>query len=138
MFSEVVSYDFPLHVPLHEDFLYLSSALPETQKALRIKKAICVVRSDSIIGVTLQVLSLFEFKSVDDVRARKLREMLTFHTNPHAVHCRLALKDDCERQSVLERRGRFVNSKRELSIFAVHEQLISTIYGQRILPVAGL
>ena len=98
MFSEVVSYDFPLHVPLHEDFLYLSSALPETQKALRIKKAICVVRSDSIIEVTLQVLSLFEFKSVDDVRARKLREMLTFHTNPHAVHCRLALKDDCERQ----------------------------------------
>ena len=62
MFSEVVSYDFPLHVPLHEDFLYHSSALPETQKALRVKKAICVVRSDSI---TLQVLSLFEFKSVD-------------------------------------------------------------------------
>ena len=98
MFSEVVSYDFPLHVPLHEDFLYLSSALPETQKALRIKKAICVVRSYSIIGVTLQVLSLFEFKSVDDVRAGKLREMLTFHTNPHAVHGRLTLKDDCERQ----------------------------------------
>ena len=52
MFSEVVSYDFPSHVPLHEYFWYLSSALPETQKVLRVKKAICVVRSDSIIGVT--------------------------------------------------------------------------------------
>ena len=58
MFSEVVSYDFPSH----EYFWYLSSALPEIQKALRVKNAIYVVRSDSI---TLQVLSLFEFKSVD-------------------------------------------------------------------------
>ena len=42
---------------------------PETQKALRIKKTIVVevVRSDSIIGV----LSLFEFKSIDDVGAGK-------------------------------------------------------------------
>ena len=46
----------------------------------------------------LQVLSLFEFKSVDDVGAGKLREMLTLHTNPHAVHGRFTLKDDCERQ----------------------------------------
>ena len=61
MFSEVVSYDFPSH----EYFWYLSSALPEIQKALRVKKAIYVVRSDSIIGVTLRVLSLFVFKSVD-------------------------------------------------------------------------
>ena len=41
---------------------------------------------------------LFEFKSVDDVGAGKLREMLTLHTNPHAVHGRFTLKDDCERQ----------------------------------------
>ena len=33
------------------------------------------------------------------------------------------------------RRGRFVDSKRELSIDVVHEQLISTIYEQSILPV---
>ena len=31
--------------------------------------------------------------------------------------------------------GRFVNSKRELSIDLVHEQLISTIYEQSISPV---
>ena len=37
--------------------------------------------------------------------------------------------------SVLERRGRFV-SQRELSIYVVHEQLISTTYEQSILPVA--
>ena len=43
-------------------------------------------------------MSLFEFKSVDDVGAGKLREMLTLHTNPHAVHGRLTLKDDFERQ----------------------------------------
>ena len=49
-------------------------------------------RSHSIIFL------LFEFKSVDDVGAGKLREMLTLHTNPHAVHGRFTLKDDCERQ----------------------------------------
>ena len=35
----------------------------------------------------------------------------------------------------MERRGRFVNSKRALSIDAVHEQLRSTIYEQSISPV---
>ena len=49
-------------------------------------------RSHSIIFL------LSEFKSVDDVGAGKLREMLTLHTNPHAVHGRFTLKDDCERQ----------------------------------------
>ena len=39
---------------------------------------------------------LFEFKSVDDVDAGKLREMLTLHTNPHSVHGRFTLKDDGE------------------------------------------
>ena len=28
----------------------------------------------------------------------KFREMLTLHTNLHAVHGRFTLKDDCERQ----------------------------------------
>ena len=63
--------------------------------------------------------------------------MVTLHTNPHAVYGRLTLKDDSERQ-FWNAGALFVNSKRELSIFAVHEQLISTIYGQRILPVAAL
>ena len=49
-------------------------------------------RSHSIIFL------VFEFKSVDDVGAGKLREMLTLHTNPHAVHGRFTPKDDCERQ----------------------------------------
>ena len=43
-------------------------------------------------------MPLFEFKSVDDVSAGKLREMLTLHTNPHAVHGSFTPKDDCERQ----------------------------------------
>ena len=80
-------------------------------------------------------MSLFEFKSVDDVGAAKRREMLTLHTNPHALHGRLTLKGDCKRQVSLERRNRFVNSKRELSIDVVHEQLISTVNEQSISPV---
>ena len=43
------------------------------------------------------IFLLFEFKSFDDVGAGKLKEMLTLHTNPHAVHGRFTLKDDCER-----------------------------------------
>ena len=79
-------------------------------------------------------MSLFEFKSVDDVGAGKLREMLTLHINQQAVHGRLTLKDDCECQ-VWNAGAVFVNSKRELSITVVHEQLISTIYEQSISPV---
>ena len=50
------------------------------------------------MGVTIFFL-MFEFISqLDDVGAGKLREMLTLHTNRHAVHGRFTLKDDCERQ----------------------------------------
>ena len=41
----------------------------------------------------------FSSRSVDDVGAGMLREMLTLHTaNKHGVHGRFTLKDDCERQ----------------------------------------
>ena len=60
--------------------------------------------------------------------------MLALHSNRYAVHGRFTLKDDCERQ-VWNAWGRFVNSKRELSIDVVHEQLRSTIYEQGISPV---
>ena len=55
MFSQMVSWDFPLHGPLHEYFLYLVSAPPQKKPEgiANLKKAICVVRSDLIIGVTL-------------------------------------------------------------------------------------
>ena len=94
-----VSYDFLLHGLLHEYFLYLVSAPPGKPRRrcepeegyLRCSKRFDH-RSHSIIFL------LFEFKSVDDVGAGKLREMLTLHTNPHAVHGRFTLKDDCERQ----------------------------------------
>ena len=59
--------------------------------------------------------------------------MLALHSNRHAVHGKFTLKDDSA--SRLERRDRFVNSKRELSIDVVHEQLRSTIYEQGISPV---
>ena len=53
-FSQMVSYDFLSHEPLHGYFLYLVSAPPENpQGVANLKKAICVVRSDSIMGVTL-------------------------------------------------------------------------------------
>ena len=91
MILQVVSCDFSLH----EYFLYLAYApLPpptETQKALRIKKAIGVVRSDSIIGVLSSQLMMLAL-------GNQIREMLTLHTNPHAVHGSFTLKDDYERQ----------------------------------------
>ena len=34
MFSQVVSYDFPLHRPLHENFLYLALAPPENPEGV--------------------------------------------------------------------------------------------------------
>ena len=34
MFSQVVSYDFPLHGPLHEYFLYLAPAPPENPEGV--------------------------------------------------------------------------------------------------------
>ena len=41
----------------------------------------------------------YSSRSVDDVSAGKVREMLTLHTvNQHGVHGRFTLKDDCERQ----------------------------------------
>ena len=87
MFSQMFSYDFLLHGALHGYSLYLVSAPPEkpTRRCepeegyLRCSKRFDH-RSHSIIFL------LFEFKSVDDVGAGKLREMLTLHTNPHAVH----------------------------------------------------
>ena len=53
MFSQMVSYDFPLHGLLHEYFLYLVSAPRNPEGIANLKKAICVVRNDSIIGVAL-------------------------------------------------------------------------------------
>ena len=99
MFSQMVSYDFPLYGPLQDYLLYLVSDPPGEPRRrcepeegyLRCSKRFDH-RSHSIIFL------LFEFKSVDDVGAGKLREMLTLHTNPHAVHGRFTLKDDCERQ----------------------------------------
>ena len=83
------------------DTFCTSSPLPlkNPEGVANLKKAICVVRSDSIDHRSHSIICLlFEFKSVDDVGAGKLREMLTLHTNPHAVHGRFTLKDDCERQ----------------------------------------
>ena len=53
MFSQMVSYDFLLHEPL--DTFCTLSALPlkNPQSVANLKNAICVVRSDSIMGVTL-------------------------------------------------------------------------------------
>ena len=72
------------------DTFCTSSALPlkNPQSVANLKEATCVVRSDSIMGVT----------QLDDVGAGKLREMLALHSNRHAVHGRFTLKDDCERQ----------------------------------------
>ena len=72
--------------------------------------------------------------------------MLTLHTDPHTVHgSTFILKDGCQPLlgvvnkatvlSVSVRTGHFMNSKRKLPINVVHEQLISTIYEQSIIPI---
>ena len=94
MFSQMVSYDFSLHEPLHGYFLYLVSAPPEKPRR-RCEPEEGYLRCSKRFAI---ICLLFEFKSVDDVGAGKLREMLTLHTNPHAVHGRFTLTDDCERQ----------------------------------------
>ena len=54
MFSQMVTYEFLLHEPLHGYFLYLVCAPPEKPtKRCEPEEGICVVRSDSIMGVTL-------------------------------------------------------------------------------------
>ena len=88
MFSQMVSYDFLLHEPLHGYFLYLVCAPPEKptkrcepkQGYLRCSKRFDHGSHSIIFG------------------AGKLREMLALHSNRHAVHGRFTLKDDCERQ----------------------------------------
>ena len=98
MFSQMVSYDFLLHEPL--DTFCTLSALPlkNPQSVANLKKAICVVRSDSIMAVTLYFFYCSSLSQLDDVGAGKLREMLALHSNRHAVHGRFTLKDDCARQ----------------------------------------
>ena len=51
--AKSIYYYFLLHEPLHGYFLYLVSAPPEKPTRRCEPEAICVVGSDSIIGVTL-------------------------------------------------------------------------------------
>ena len=72
--------------------------LKNPQGVANLKKAIYVVRSDSIMGVTLYFFYCSSLSQLDDVGVGKLREMFTLHTNRHAIHGRFTPKDDCERQ----------------------------------------
>ena len=97
MFSQMVSETIcenivSLHGYLHGYFLYLVSAPPEKPRR-RCEPEEGYLRCSKRFAI---ICLLFEFKSVDDVGAGKLREMVTLHTNPHAG--RFTLKDDCERQ----------------------------------------
>ena len=88
---------YVFHACLHGYFLYLVCAPPEkpTRRCEPEESYLpCSKRFDN--GSHSIIFLLFEFKSVDDVGAGKLREMVTLHTNPHAG--RFTLKDDCERQ----------------------------------------
>ena len=82
---------------LHEYFLYLVSAPKKPRRLCEPEEGYlrCSKRFDHRIHPI--IFLSFEFKSVDDVGAGKLREMLTLHTNPQAFHGRFTLKDDCER-----------------------------------------
>ena len=99
MFSHMVSYEFLLHEPLHGYFLYLVCAPPEKPtKRCEPKEGYlrCSNRFDH--GSHSIIFYCSSLSQLDDVGARKLREMLALHSNRHAVHGRFTLKDDCERQ----------------------------------------
>jgi len=97
MFSQMVSYDFPLHGPLHEYFLYLVSTPQKPWRRCEPEEGyLCCSKRFGHMSHSI-IFLLFEFKSVDDVGTGKLREMLTLRTNPHAIHDRFTLEDDCER-----------------------------------------
>ena len=83
--------------PCTDTFCTLSALpLKTPQGVANLKKAICVVRSYSTMGVTLSFFHCSSLSQLDDVGAGKLRNAL--HSNRHTVHGRFALKDDCERQ----------------------------------------
>ena len=79
--SEMVSYHFFLHCPFLEYFVYLASA-PRNSEGVANQEGFlrCSKRFDHRSHFISFLL--FEFKSIDDVGARKLREMLMLHTNP--------------------------------------------------------
>ena len=98
MFSQMVSYDFLLHEPLHGYFLYLVCAPPEkpTKRCEPEEGYLrCSKRFDH--GSHSIIFYCSSLSQLDDVGAGKLREMLALHLNRHAVHGRFTLKDDCER-----------------------------------------
>ena len=78
--SEMVSYHFFLHWPFLEYFVYLAST-PRNSEGVANQEGFlrCSKRFDHRSHFISFLL--FEFKSIDDVGARKLREMLMLHTN---------------------------------------------------------
>ena len=75
-------------------------------------------------------MSLFEFKSIDDVGAGKPNQR-NVHVTYQPVHGRFTLKDDCERQFWNEP----FRELKETTNDVVHEQIMSTIYEQRVIPI---
>ena len=100
MFSQMVSYDFLLHKPLHGYFLYLVCALPEKPTKRSEPEEGCLRCSKQFDHRSRsKIFLLFDcLCQLDDVGTGKLREMLTLHTNRHAVHGSFTPKDDCEHQ----------------------------------------
>ena len=77
--SEMVSYHFFLHCPFLEYFVYLASAPRNSEGVANQERLFALFEA---IWSSESSFLLFEFKSIDDVGARKLREMLMLHTNP--------------------------------------------------------
>ena len=110
IFSQMVSYDFPLHGPLHE---YFCTSSPPPQKPRR-----RCGPEEGYLRCSI-IFSLFEFKSVSFHRETRRNAHVAYKPTrgSRKVHTKRLLW-----ASGLGLRGRFVNSKRELSIDVVHEQ----------------
>ena len=65
---------------------------------------------------------------------KRIREMLRLHTNPHAVHGRFTLKDNCERKFWNEPFRKLKESINDV-VTNMSSYIMSTIYEQSITAI---
>ena len=102
MILQVVSYDFPLHGPLQEYFLYVAPAPPPPRNLEGVANQEGYLRCSKRFDHRSHCNKFCHCSSLSQLMmlalGNQIREMLTMHTNPHAVQGRFTPKDDCERQ----------------------------------------
>ena len=104
MFSQVVSYDFPLARTLAR-ICFVHRPRRPLKSRRRCESRRLFALFEAIWSWIWSWESLYKFCHCSSLSqlimlalGNRIREMLTLHTNPHAVQGRFSLKYDCERQ----------------------------------------